>query len=99
MLVVIFRAKLRELDPEYSRLAVRLRELARDQFGCLEFIAVSEAGTEIALSYWPDEASVRAWKQHAEHMLAQELGRKRWYDAYTVQVARVERDDSWSSPS
>jgi len=80
-------------------MANRLRELALSQFGCLEFTTVSEADTEIALSYWPDEVSVQAWKQHAEHVLAQELGRERWYDAYIVQVARIERDYRWPAPT
>ena len=42
MYVVIFRAKVRAFDDEYSRVAVRLRELALSEFGCLEFHAVTE---------------------------------------------------------
>lgn len=36
MFVVIFRARIREADGEYARVAERLRELALTQFGCLE---------------------------------------------------------------
>lgn len=92
MFVVIFRARVRALDAEYSRTAARLRQLAFDEFGCLEFQALSEAGEEIALSYWPDEASIAAWRRHPEHLAAQQVGRERWYESYSVQVARVERD-------
>ncbi len=95
MFVVIFRAKVRAIDEEYSRVASRLRELALGRFGCVEFVSASEGGSEIALSYWPDEASIRAWKSHAEHVLAQELGRERWYESYVVQVARIERGYRW----
>lgn len=91
MLVVIFRAKVRGFDTEYAQVASRLRELALTQFGCLEFCAVSEGQDEIALSYWPDERSIAAWKRHSEHVLAQELGRERWYESYLVQIARIER--------
>ena len=69
--------------------AARLRELALAQFGCLEFQAVCEGQDEAALSYWPDEDSIRAWKSHAEHVLAQQLGRERWYQSYVVQVAQI----------
>ena len=92
MLVVIFRAKVRQLDEEYSRVAGRMRDLALAQFGCLEFHAVTEGEDEVALSYWPDEQSIRAWRNHPEHVLAQQAGRDRWYVSYSVQVAEVTRE-------
>lgn len=98
MFVVIFRATVRQTDSEYSLVAARMRELALGQFGCLEFAAVTEGSTEIALSYWPSEAHIRAWKAHAEHVLAQQLGRERWYESYTVQVAEVTREYRFAPP-
>jgi heme-degrading monooxygenase HmoA len=92
MFVVIFRARVRQTDDAYSQTAARMRELALSQFGCLEFTAVTEGQNEIALSYWPSEEHIRAWKTHAEHLIAQQLGRERWYVSYTVQVAEVTRD-------
>ena len=92
MYVVIFRAKVRSLDEEYDRTAARMRTLAIEQFGCLEFQAVAEDGHEVALSYWPSEDAIRAWKSHPEHVLAQKSGRERWYESYSVQVARVTRE-------
>lgn len=92
MYVVIFRATARQLDEEYSRVAAQLRELALSRFGCLEFVAVNEGGQEVALSYWPDLDSIGAWKANADHLLAQQLGRERWYAGYRVQIAQVLRD-------
>jgi heme-degrading monooxygenase HmoA len=92
MLVVIFRARIRGLDAEYLRVAERMRELAMREFGCLGFQAVTEGQDEIALSYWPDEAAIRAWKAHPEHQRAQQAARDRWYESYSVQVATVSRD-------
>ena len=91
MHVVIFRAKTRALDAEYSRTAARMRELALTQFGCLAFHAVTQGEDEIALSYWPSEEAIRAWKAHPEHALAQQAGRQRWYADYSVEVAEVKR--------
>lgn len=91
MFVVIFRATARQLDAEYSATAATLRNLALTQFGCLEFVAVTEGEQEVALSYWPDEASIRAWKQHTDHVMAQQLGRERWYSGYRVEVAEIKR--------
>jgi heme-degrading monooxygenase HmoA len=92
MFAVIFRAKVRQTDTEYVQVATRMRELALTQFGCVEFTAVTEGQNEIALSYWPSEAHIRAWKAHSDHVLAQQLGRERWYESYSVQVAEITRD-------
>jgi len=89
---VIFRARVRQFDEDYSRTAERMRELAIGCFGCLEFHAVTEGQHEVALSYWPDEESIRAWRNHPEHVLAQHAGRDRWYESYSVQVAEVTRE-------
>lgn len=92
MYAVIFRARTGAVDDEYFAVAARLRELALASFGCLEFVAVTEGGNEIAISYWPDEDSIRKWKAHSEHLLAQELGREKWYESYLVQVAEIRRE-------
>jgi heme-degrading monooxygenase HmoA len=90
--VVIFRAKVRKLDAEYSRVATRMRELAISQFGCTGFHSVSEGPHEVSLSYWPNEKSIQAWKAHPEHILAQKTGRERWYESYSVQVGQISRE-------
>lgn len=92
MFVVIFRATVRQLDPEYSAMAARMRELALTRFGCIEFHALMEGKQEVALSYWPDEDSILAWRQHPEHIEAQRLGRTRWYESYRVEVTKIARD-------
>ncbi len=62
MFVVIFRAKTRRLDTEYSQVAKRMRDLALAKFGCLEFFSVYQGDNEVALSYWPDENKIQNWK-------------------------------------
>ncbi|MBD3654815.1 antibiotic biosynthesis monooxygenase [Kangiella sp.] len=91
MFVVIFKAKVRQFDDQYSQTAQRMRELALTEFGCLEFNAVTEGDQEIALSYWPSEEHIKAWKQHPEHLAAQQLGKQRWYEFYSVEIVEVKR--------
>ncbi len=79
------------LDEAYAATAKRMRELALGEFGCLEFQSLTEGRDEVSLSYWPSEEHIRAWKAHPEHVLAQQAGRERWYEAYSVQVAEVQR--------
>jgi heme-degrading monooxygenase HmoA len=94
MIVVIFRATIRAVDPEYFQVAARMRTLAIEEFGCGAFHAVTEGRTEIALSYWPSAEALAAWRAHPEHRAAQEAGRQRWYESYTVEVATITRDYS-----
>ncbi|MGO9818452.1 MAG: antibiotic biosynthesis monooxygenase family protein [Acidocella sp.] len=96
MYVVIFRAEAVAPDDDYAAMAAMLRDMALRDFGCLEFCAVTEARHEIALSYWPDLASIKAWKAQAEHMVAQRLGREHWYSAYRLQIAHIEKDYTFS---
>ena len=91
MYAVIFRAEINELDNAYSEMAARMRDLAVMKYGCTEFTAVTEGSKEIAISYWDDQAKIKAWKQDAEHLLAQELGRSKWYKSYQVQVVEIIR--------
>lgn len=91
MYVVIFRARVRALDEAYAATARRMRELALSEFGCLEFHSLTEGREEVSLSYWPSEEHIRAWKAHPEHALAQQAGRERWYESYSVQVGRISR--------
>ena len=43
------------------------------------------------MSYWASEEAIAAWRAHAEHTLARQAGRERWYARYALRVARVER--------
>ena len=92
MYVVIFRAEINEFDSEYSAMAGRLRELAIRQYGCKEFVAVTEGNTEVALSYWDSKSQIKEWKQNAEHIVAQGKGKNKWYKSYSVEVTRIERE-------
>ena len=97
MYVVVFRAKVRGLNEEYSKVAARLRDLALNEFGCLEFHSVMEDRNEVALSYWTSEKSIRAWKSHPEHIAAQVRGKEVWYESYSVQIANITREYSAST--
>jgi heme-degrading monooxygenase HmoA len=75
----------------YARTAARMNELVRRQPG---YLGMESARDElgITVSYWADEHAARAWKSVAEHLLAQRLGRERWYADYRVRVAVVQRE-------
>ncbi len=92
MYAVIFRAEINELDETYAEMAARMRDLAINKYGCVEFTAVTEGKQEIAISYWDNQDQIKVWKQDPEHREAQKLGRSKWYKSYQVQVVEVIRD-------
>ena len=89
MYAVIFKAKTKELDEEYFTMAKHMRELAMNEYGCIEFTAVTEGRQEIAISYWDSIEKIKKWKQDSEHLVAQELGKSKWYEDYTVEIVEV----------
>ncbi|WP_246813469.1 antibiotic biosynthesis monooxygenase family protein [Neptunomonas phycophila] len=91
MVAVIFRAKIQFLDEDYQIMAAKMRQLAFDRYGCLDFYAVTEGDQEVAVSYWPSHEHVKAWHADSEHKQAQRLGRNRWYKEYSVEVTEVVR--------
>lgn len=89
---VIFTAQRTEGDHGYGAMADQMCALAAEQPGYLGMESTRDGiGLGITVSYWTDEAALIAWKQQAQHLLAQKLGRERWYSYYTLRVARVER--------
>ena len=94
---VLFTAQRTEGDHGYTAMAQRIHEMALASPGCLGAESAYDAGGfGFTLSYWRDEESILNWKQNADHLAAQRLGRERWYQHYEIRVARVER--AYSGP-
>jgi len=90
---VVFCTQRTELDGEgYQATAERMEELARRQAGFLGIESVRGAdGRGITVSYWDSLDAIECWHAEAEHLVAQRLGRERWYAWFQLQVCRVER--------
>lgn len=92
---VVFTSRRTSLEAEpYAEMAAEMMELARKQPG---FLGVDHARETIGItvSYWDSLKSIADWKSHSRHMLAQEKGRERWYESYTIRICRVEREYSF----
>lgn len=89
---VIFTSIRSEMDPEeYADMADRMAALAAEQPGYLGAESARD-GLGITVSYWESLDAIRHWKANAEHLVAQRLGRERWYAAFTTRICKVERD-------
>ena len=96
MTVVIF-----EVEPNrgaanrYLEIAAALKADLEsiDGFTSVErFERLAKPGRFLSLSFWCDEAAVRAWRCHGMHRRAQQEGRREVFAGYRLRVATVVRD-------
>jgi heme-degrading monooxygenase HmoA len=89
---VIFSSLRTAGENEYGRTADRMVELAAQQPGFLGVESVRDIdGFGITVSYWDSTEAIAAWKAQAEHVIAQETGKRLWYEHYELRIAKVER--------
>jgi heme-degrading monooxygenase HmoA len=91
---VIFTSQRTAVDDDgYHAMAEEMSRLAAMQPGYLGAESARGGdGLGITVAYWQTAEHARAWKQHADHLGAQRLGRDRWYQAYRVRIAQVVRE-------
>ena len=96
MIAVIFEVEPHEgAAPRYLDTAANLLpELqATDGFISVErFESLARPGRYLSLSFWRDEAAVRAWRCHEPHRAAQQAGRSDVFADYHLRVAQVLRN-------
>lgn len=96
MIAVIFEVELgKDGHTTYLELAAWLRPTLEklDGFISVErFQSLSNPGKLLSLSFWQDEASVLAWREHPDHRTTQAAGRAGVFDDYRLRVATVLRD-------
>lgn len=88
---VIFTSLRTAGDDGYDDMANRMVELAEQSDG---FLGIESAREElgVTVSYWRDIESIKAWKNNAEHRVAQKKGHENWYSSFKVRISKVERD-------
>jgi heme-degrading monooxygenase HmoA len=96
VIAVIFEVEPHEgAAPRYLDIAAALLpELqAIDGFLSVErFESLARPGRYLSLSFWRDEAAVRAWRCQGHHRTAQQAGRSAVFAGYRLRVATVLRD-------
>ena len=78
---VIFSSQRTPDDAGYAETADRMAALAQGMPG---FLGMESArGLGIRVSYWTGEDTISNWQRHAEHKVAQRLGKHHWYGTMT----------------
>lgn len=83
----------------YPERAEQMEALARSMPGFVDVKSfVADDGERVTISTFADAESVRAWKQQADHLLAQAEGRESYYASYTIQVCETVRAGEFRKP-
>lgn len=88
---VIFTSTLNKNTKGYSEMASKMEALAKTQKG---YLGMESARNDVGItvSYWETLDAIKNWKQHTDHLLAQQYGQKQWYQWYRVKICKVERE-------
>ncbi len=93
---VIFTSQRTLAEAGYAETAELMERLAREQPGFLGIESVrSASGAGITVSYWSTRDSIDAWKNHLEHRIAQDRGRREWYQSFSLRICLVEAARTW----
>ena len=89
---VVFTSLRTPGDNGYEDRAAEMERLVAEQPGFLGVDSVRGAdGLGITVSYWRDEESIQAWRDHLRHRKTRADGREHWYESFAVHIARVDR--------
>jgi heme-degrading monooxygenase HmoA len=99
--VTVFRSRLRsEAIDEYSERAAEMLALVKTMPGFVDAKTFSaDDGERVTLVTFSDAESQRGWREQADHRLAQQAGRDRFYAEYSIQVCDCTRVRSFTAPS
>ena len=91
---VIFSSVRTEGDKGYGAMSDKMVELAATMPG---FLGIESARNKVGItvSYWESTVAILNWKQQTDHLIAQQTGKKIWYENYSLRICLVERDYSF----
>lgn len=96
-IVTIFRSRLGDRDRDaYDKTAARMWELASGMPGFVDAKAfTADDGERVTIVTFDSWEHHNAWKENADHVEAQQMGRSVFYDEFRLQVCELVREQSF----
>jgi len=93
MVIVLFRSRLTpQAGEDYHAMGDEMLAAAREMPGFVDYKRyTSEDGERLSVVWWENQDTMKAWREHPRHKIAQAAGRSRWYQNYEIEVAEVVR--------
>jgi heme-degrading monooxygenase HmoA len=98
MIVVVFRARMKPgaADKELGEMGARMYALGSAMPGFISYRDYqSSDGESVTIVEFESHETLAAWRNHAEHKLAQEAGRNKYFSEYRITVCESVRDYSF----
>lgn len=98
MVVTVFRSRLRaSVDAtELEAVGTRMFEIASHMPGFVSYKDfAAEDGEFVSVVEFESLATLEAWREQAEHRVAQQRGREAFFAEYHIQVCETVRDYAW----
>jgi len=94
MVISIFRSRLRSDNAEeFDALAGEMMKLAEAMPGFLSYkVYVSDDGERCSIIEFDSHEHLLAWRNLPEHRRAQQIGRERYYERYSLHVTDPVRE-------
>ena len=93
---IIFANQASKTPEGYGEMAAAIGEIAKTLPGYIGIESMRDSDCfAITVSYWESEEAIKGWREHTKHSISQKIGKERWYEDYTVCVAKVERQYSF----
>jgi len=102
MVIVLIRTRMRANADlaAYEGLNGAMYELVQRIPGFLGVAGyTSPDGEEIGVARFESLESLRAWREHPDHVVARQRGRSEFYAAYTIEVCEVVRTTTFDMAS
>ena len=99
MVVIVFRCRPKPgIGQDYMELGMRMSELAQTMPGHISHKSfASEDGEWVTIVEFASLGELQAWREHPEHMLAQQKGREQYYSEFQIQVCEVVRESKFKA--
>jgi len=101
MVLVLFRSKTTPAaGDDYAAMAGELVARAKTLPGFVDLTEyVQKDGEHLLVIRWQDMETLKAWTDDTRHVIAQRLGREKWYEYFKVEVAEVARSYGFDRPA
>lgn len=100
MVLIVARSRIRaEHAQRYYALVDRLGAIAQSMPGFISWKAYyAEDGERVSIHEWESPEQLRAWREHPDHLEAQALGRRDFYEEFTIDVCENPRTTRFVRP-
>jgi heme-degrading monooxygenase HmoA len=96
MVITLFRSRLTsQAGDDYSAMGAEMLERARTYPGFIAKEFKAEDGERLTVVWWENDELLAVWRRDERHLVAQKLGRERWYHCYHIEVAEVIREQQF----